>query len=132
MKTVVSIILLACSLFAELEWQDNLENAFSLAKKEHKGVMIMISKEGCDACWYMEELVFEKEFVTDQVESSFIPMKYDTSLQKVPKQFVYPGTPTFYFLNEKGDVLAKHMGAINPKGFEKLVYKLGKQIKAGK
>ncbi len=83
--------------------------------------MIMLSREGCDACWYMENIVFKDANVIRLLER-FTPVYLDVSKDIVPKAFTYAGTPTFYFTDTTGEsILESFQGAANVKDFSALL-----------
>ncbi|BAF70224.1 thioredoxin family protein [Nitratiruptor sp. SB155-2] len=101
------ILLFAVALFAaEFDWIESYEKALKLAKKEHKPIMVMISQKNCITCQYMDDVAFENEELAEYVENNFIPLKI--KLKDAPKHNLKAyGTPTFYFLNEKGEKLTR-------------------------
>jgi len=118
MKTILAGVLLAAAtlLHAELDWVD-YDTALSSAKKEGKIVMVMLSQEGCDACWYMDEVVFDDDNVVAELQMDFIPVHFDIKSDVLPKRFTYVGTPTFYFLDAEGKKIERLNGAANVKDF---------------
>ena len=99
------ILLATTSLLAELDYANSFKEAKLLATKEHKGVFVILSKEGCDACWYMQNVVFDNDDVVDMLESKYIPVYIDIHDDVVPKGLGYIGTPTMYFLDANGKKL---------------------------
>ena len=59
MKSFISLCLLSMTLLlADPTWALNYKSASEQAVKEQKGMMIILSEERCDGCWYMENIVF--------------------------------------------------------------------------
>jgi len=115
---IVLLVLLVVSAFAEPEWTHSFEEAKKQAAAEKKGVVLMFSKESCDACWYMENIVFEDEAVKLLVMNNFIPVYLDVDSDVLPEGFKYIGTPTFYFTRANGEKLGHRInGASNVKDF---------------
>jgi thioredoxin-related protein len=102
----------SCAL-AEIKWVSTYDAALGKAAKEKKNVMVMLSKEGCPACEYMEDIVFEEQAVADTINKNFVPVHLDIHKDKIPPVFGYIGTPTFYFVNPKGEKLKRQDGAAN-------------------
>ena len=46
--------------------------------------MVMLSKEGCPACEYMEDVVFAEQAVEDTINKNFIPVHLDIHKDKIP------------------------------------------------
>lgn len=129
-KTLVSLTLFALSLCAEPNWSHSYEEAKTKALKENKLVLIMISREGCDACWYMENIVFEDESVDALVTENFVPVYLDTNNDFVPEEFKYIGTPTFYFTDAQGKKLGHRInGASNVRDFTAKINEILKEAK---
>jgi thioredoxin-related protein len=117
MKSLLSFLLLGTlSLFGEPNWACSYEKAFEMAEKEHKGVMIMLSKKSCDACWYMENIVLEDEALVRRIEKSFVPLYLDVHDDDI-HGLTYIGTPTFYFKKSGGRTIKRLDGASNIKEF---------------
>lgn len=112
-KIVLSLLLIASCAFAEIKWASSYDAALAQAKKEKKNVMVMLSKEDCPACEYMENTVFEEKVVVDTIEKSFVPVHIDIHNDFVPEGLGYIGTPTFHFLDAKGKKIGRYDGAAN-------------------
>lgn len=118
MKSLFFLALLSLSLFGEPNWLRSYEEGKVQALIEKKLLLVMISREGCDACWYMENIVFEDESIDALVMEHFIPVYFDTNSDTVPEVFGYAGTPTFYFTDAQGNKLGHRIsGASNIKDF---------------
>ncbi len=77
----------------------------------------MFSKEGCEACWYLENIVFIDTGVVTLLDD-FVPVYLDVNKDRLPKQFTYLGTPTFHFSDASGKAISKALvGAANVKDF---------------
>lgn len=112
-KILLTLSLLASCAFAELKWAASYDAALVQAKKEKKNVMVMLSKEDCPACEYMENTVFEEKAVVDTIEKGFVPVHIDIHNDFVPEGLGYIGTPTFHFLDAKGKKIGRYDGAAN-------------------
>ena len=117
-KIILFILLLVIPALAETDWTHSFEEAKKQAALENKGVVMMFSKESCDACWYMENIVFEDENVKSLVMNNFVPVYLDVESDILPEGFKFIGTPTFYFTRANGDKLGHRInGASNVKDF---------------
>jgi thioredoxin-related protein len=129
MKLLLSFIFLGTlSLFGEPNWACSYDKAFEQAKKEHKGVMIMLSKKNCDACWYMENIVFEDDELTERMEKNFVPLYLDVHDDNI-HGLSYIGTPTFYFKKSGGRTIKRLDGASNLKEFSASLSEIEKALK---
>lgn len=117
-KLILTLLILTASLFAEPKWTHSYEQAKTQALESHKAVMVMLSLEGCDACWYMENIVFEDKVMKSLIMDNFIPVYLDIKEDEIPEHFVFIGTPTFYFTRANGEKLGHRInGASNVKDF---------------
>ena len=124
MKFVLSFCLLGVALlFADPNWSLGYKTAFEKAKKEEKGVMIMLSQDSCDGCWYMENIVFDDVDLVQQIENSFIPLYLDVNDDDI-HDLSFVGTPTLYFLQNSGETIKRLDGVFNIKEFTAALLKI--------
>lgn len=112
-KILLGLVLVATYALADIKWAKSYEAALFQAAKEKKNVMVMLSKEGCPACEYMEGVVFEEPAVVDTVNAKFVSLHIDIQKDKIPVGLGFVGAPTFHFLNAKGVKLKRHDGGAN-------------------
>jgi thioredoxin-related protein len=125
-KIFLTLSLVATCALAELKWAPSYDAALAQAKKEKKNVMVMLSREGCEACEYMSDVVFEEKAVVSEVHKYFVPVYVDIHNDFVPEGLGYIGTPTFHFLNSAGKKMGRHDGAANIPTFMGIVKKYKK------
>lgn len=124
-KLFLFLVFLSLSLFAEPDWTDSIDKAKLSAEKENKYIMVMLSKDACDACWYMENIVFDDDKVKELLYENFVPVYLDVLQDKIPAEFKYVGTPAFYFLDANGKKLGFRINGVkNVKDFTTIVNKL--------
>ncbi|HZF69526.1 thioredoxin family protein [Sulfuricurvum sp.] len=116
-KIILALSLLASCALAELKWAPSYDAALAQAKKEKKNVMVMLSKEGCPACDYMTDVVFEEKMVMSEVAKSYVPVHIDIHNDFIPEGLGYIGTPTFHFLDANGKKIGRYDGAANVPNF---------------
>lgn len=117
-KIVFYILILSLSLWARPQWIDSYEEAQERAFKDKKLIMLMLSRENCQACWYMEHIVFVNKKVKALIEDNFVPVYLDINSDFIPDGFSYIGTPTFYFTDAKGKKVSERLdGGANAKDF---------------
>ena len=120
-KIAVACVLLTSSLFAGLDWIDTYKAGMAKALQEKKLVMVILTKEGCPACEYMEDIVFEEDALTDEINKDFVSIHFDVNNDYVPQNLRYIGTPTLYFLTEEGKKIERLDGGANVKDFLELI-----------
>jgi thiol-disulfide isomerase/thioredoxin len=117
MKKIIFIAgLLVSTLFAQIPWM-KYNDALVEAKKENKIIVVMLSKEDCPACEYMEDTVFEDDNVVQEFNKNFIGVHLDIHNDVIPNGLTYIGTPTFHFINTFERKLDRIDGGVNAKDF---------------
>lgn len=116
-KIVFGMVLLVSSVFAEIKWAASYDAALIQATKEKKNVMVMLSRENCPACEYMDDIVFEEKAVAAEVNKNFVPVHLDIHKDFLPDGLGYIGTPTFHFLDAKGKKIGRYDGGANIPNF---------------
>ena len=125
MKKILLVGMILCSsLFAQLKWANSYSAALAQAKKEGKGVMVMISREECPSCEYMEGVVLEDKVVIAEIQKRFVPVHLDIHNDFIPSNLSYIGTPTFYFLDSNGKKKERQDGAANIPNFMNIIQKI--------
>ena len=125
MKFFLSLYLFGATvLLADLHWDASYVKAFEKAKKQEKGVMIMLSKEKCDACWYMENIVFDEDELVAEIEKKFIPLRLDVNDDDL-QGLNFTDTPTLYFMKSDKEVLKRLNGVFNIKELTAALLKVG-------
>jgi thioredoxin-related protein len=125
-KIVLLVSLLATFALAELKWAPSYDAALVQAAKEKKRVMVMLSREGCPACEYMEDIVFQEKIVVNEIHKNFVPVHIDIHKDFIPEGLGYVGTPTFHFLDPKGKKIGRHDGGENVPNFMGILGKMKK------
>jgi thioredoxin-related protein len=98
-KSIMLLLLLSGMLFCgETVWQKSLSDAFSVAEKEHKVVMVMVEGTHCRWCKKMRSQTLSSEKAI-QALSAFVNVRVNESDPSAMK--VLPplkGVPTIFFL----------------------------------
>lgn len=115
-KIVLGLLLLSSTLFS-VEWVKDIETAFTLAKKEHKNIMVLVEGENCRWCKKMKYRTLSDEAVEKRFEK-FVTVKVmreDPSAMSVLPPI--KGVPTIFFMNENKAVLEEVVGYFNVEDF---------------
>lgn len=115
-KLIFSLILLTSTLFAEMNWT-TYEKALESAKKQDKIVMIMLGRSTCGVCNYMKAQVFTEKLIIEKFNKKFIGVQLELDFDDIPEGLDYVGTPTFHFLNKKGEKIHRIDGGKHAKSF---------------
>ncbi len=117
MKKLILTLFFSTFAFANLiNWQTNLENAVSLAKKENKNILVFVTAAGCPYCELMEQEIFNDKEGVNYLGKSYIFVKLNFSEAKKIFKDVYV-TPTTYFITPKKEILASQVGYQNEEFF---------------
>ena len=118
MKKIVLIIsFLITSVFADINWVEDIDDAYDKAAKENKNVMVMLSRKGCPACKYMKNVVFKDKNFSKRFNKKLIAVHIDIHKDFMPDGLEFFATPTFYFLDANEKKLHRINGAHNSKEF---------------
>ena len=115
-KIVLGLLLLSSTLFS-VEWVKDLDAAFTLAKKEHKNVMVLVEGENCRWCKKMKHRTLSDDMVEKRLEKFVVVkvMREDPSAMSVlPK---VKGVPTIFFMRENKEVIEEVVGYFNVEDF---------------
>lgn len=115
-KIALLIMVIGSLLYGDLKWVE-FDDAIEEAKKSDKIVMVMLSREGCPACEYMQDIVFEEGDVVEKLQKDFIAVYIDIHKDFLPSDLSYIGTPTFHFINKNGSKVGRIDGGRNQKDF---------------
>lgn len=108
-----SLVLFSTLLFSDIKWAEDIDEAYEIAAKENKVVMVMLSRRGCPGCDYMKDIVFPKSDVSIELEKHFVSVHVDVREDFIPEGLSFFATPTFYFLNKDEKVLHRINGSEN-------------------
>ena len=118
MKNIILIMLfVTSSLFAQINWVKDLDDAYEIAEKENKVIFVILSQKGCPACNYMKDVVLKNKNVIEEFNKDFIAVHLDIHEDPVPLELEHFVTPTLFFLNSDEEILYKINGYKNEKEF---------------
>ena len=102
-----AMLLFAGTLFAEVEWALDYTDALSESKESGKPVLVMISQESCNYCFFMKSQVFTKPKVAKFLNENFVPVELDLQSDPIPPYLKPYGTPTFYIVLNGGKKVSR-------------------------
>lgn len=108
-KILLTLFLGSVLLFAELKTAKSFEEARQTASQENKIVMLMYIQQGCGACEYMTDVVFENPEVQAELNLHFVPLIIDIHKEKPMEGLRVYGTPTFYFFDKNGQRIGRQL-----------------------
>jgi thioredoxin-related protein len=125
------VFLLVCVfLFAQnLNWYSDYQKAFNAAKKEHKLVMIDISKHDCPPCDFMKQNVMGARDVKNILIKNFVLVDYYADTESIPEKFrkhYFNFTPAILFYTSDGKYIKGVYGATSYEHFLSILKKIVK------
>ena len=115
-KIVLGVLLLSSTLFS-LEWIKDLDTAFTLAKKEHKNVMVLVEGENCRWCKKMKHRTLGDENVQKKLKS-YITVKVMRENEDDVKDLpIIHGVPSIFFMTPEKEVIESVVGYFNVEDF---------------
>ena len=127
MNKLFAVLYMASFLNLEaVEWM-SLNEGLDKAKRSHKLIMIDVVRDRCRFCVNMDKNVFEDKEMSRWIQSCFIPVKLNLSQQDLPNGLKVEVTPTFFFMNQKLELIKTIQGSWNTDEFKQLSQKLCKE-----
>lgn len=115
-KIVLGLLLLSSTLFS-VEWSKDLDTAFTLAKKEHKKIMVLVEGKNCRWCKKLKHRTLSEEAVEKRLEK-FVTVKVmredPSAISALPE---VKGVPTIFFMNEDKAILEEILGYVDAEDF---------------
>jgi len=107
----------------------SFKDALKKAKKEHKTIMIQLTRKGCHFCKKMEREILVEKDIIDALDRDFVSVKIDVERNKLPLGLKKGMTPTFAFANENGELFSAIPGAWSREDFLDLLKYIKKKSK---
>lgn len=93
------------------------EKALKIAQKEHKIIIIKLTREHCHFCKKMDREVFSDKDIVESLNRNFIVVEVDIGKETPPLGLKMGMTPTFIFVSEDEKIMAKIPGAWTKQDF---------------
>ena len=108
----------------KVNWALSYDMAKNIAKKEHKLLMVDIALTHCPPCRYLATRVYTNDEVANYINKNFIPLFYLADQDKIPIEpasYFTGSTPTLLFIKPNGELCYRHIGALPPQAFKKML-----------
>lgn len=102
-----------------VEWR-TWEQGSAEARQNGKNILTALVRDGCHYCHDMERDVFNDKKMTQWIETCFVPVKVNLTVEQVPFAARVPMTPTFVILRPDGTILKTIPGSWNIPDFTEL------------
>ena len=119
---LIGVFLFAFEWSGKVNWAMSYDLAKSLAKKEHKLVMVDLALTNCPPCRYLASKVYTNDKVANYINSNFIPVFYLVDRDNLPTEvqnYFTGSTPTILFIKPNGELFRAIYGARPPQIFLK-------------
>lgn len=120
MNKIILCLLLVSAWLEALEWK-SYEEALKIQKQNGKLIMIDVMRVNCHYCINMERDVMQDDETSVWIENNFIPVKINIDNDVMPLGIKVSFTPSFYFINEKSEIVKKIPGAWSKEDFKSLL-----------
>jgi len=127
-KIILGFLLLSSTLFS-LEWVKDIDTAVTVAKKEHKNIMVFVEGENCRWCKKMKHRTLSDETVEKRLEKYVIVkvMREDGNAMSVLPAI--QGVPTIFFMKHDKAVIEEIIGYFNVEDFLSYIDDVEKKVK---
>ncbi len=108
-KIILGLLLLSSTLFS-LEWVKDINTALTVAKKEHKTIMVFVEGEHCKWCKKMKHRTLSDDAVEKRLEK-FVLVK--VMRENGVEMSVLPpvrGVPTIFFMKDDKAIIEEIIG----------------------
>jgi len=134
----INIFLLMAILFPallhaeEITWLKDIDNAFKLAEKKKKTVMVMVEGKNCRWCVKMKKRTLANDEIEHKLES-YITVKVmredANAIKDLPR---IHGVPSIFFMTAQKEVIESVVGYFNVEDFLSYISDVEKKKEKGK
>lgn len=118
---------LSSSFIEKMSYESDYNKALTEAKKQNKGIMMVVSQKSCPWCRKMERQTLNRVPIDKLIKSKFIPLLLDEQDANFPKKFEAKVFPTTFFIDAKSEeLISKVLGYKGKNEFKKIVEELVK------
>lgn len=108
------------------KWLSDLQPAIDLARREGKGVLLQFHRDECAGCKKLYTITYSHPEVQQELFKWFVPVRMDILKDRaIRSKYSAYWTPSFYFLDTRGNAQYHQNGYLNPEDFRVLL-RLGK------
>lgn len=130
-KIIIALFVFFISAVAgDLHVEKNFKTMLINADLKNKPVMFIISRHDCKYCIMLEKETLSKLDVIKRLNKDFITyIAYIDDGASFPEEYWRPGTPTIWFLDERGTPLGDAvMGAVDEKNMLQILEEVEKRF----
>lgn len=114
------LIFLSTALFGSgVKWEKDLSVAVERANKEHKPLMVVVTKNGCKWCDVLKQKTIQNSKIATILNRDFINYEGVVDDGTVPPSLMTQGTPATWFIKGRTPMFEPIMGAVESEDFLK-------------
>ena len=110
MRYIFTILLLATTLFASVDWQTNYHTALKIAQEQNKRVYMLIVSEDCGWCRKFERTTLKNKKILQRLNEKYVLLHLLREWDYIPNKFKTAPVPRHYFLTSKGKIVFPVVG----------------------
>ena len=111
---------------SKLDWLSDWQTALETAWKENKGVLLQFHRDECAGCKKMYSQTYLDLNIQQEINDWFVPLRQDIfKNREIRSKLSAYCTPSFFFLDRKGNALHRFNGFLDIEDFRVLL-RLGK------
>ncbi len=106
-KILFTALLLATSLFAEIEWQSSYEQALKKAKELNRPILVLVVSEHCKWCHKLQNETLADPSVENYINRRFVAFLVDREKGKYPSFIKAKFVPTTFYITPDEKLLVR-------------------------
>ncbi len=106
-KILFTVLLLATSLFAEIEWQSSYEQALKKAKELNRPILVLVVSEHCKWCHKLQDETLADPAVENYINRRFVAFLVDREKGKYPSYIKAKYVPTTFYITPDEKMIIK-------------------------
>ncbi len=106
-KILFATLLLATSLFAQIEWESSYEEALKKSKEQGRPMLVLMVSEHCRWCHKLKEKTLKDPEVENYIERRFIPLLLDREKSEYPSYIKAKYVPTTFYISPEEKFIIK-------------------------
>jgi len=108
-KIILGLLFLSSTLFS-LDWVKDINTALTVAKKEHKIVMVLVEGEHCKWCKKMKHRTLSDDTVEKRLEKFIIVKVMRENGLEMSVLPPVKGVPTIFFMKDNKAIIEEIIG----------------------
>lgn len=106
-KRLFAVLLLATSLFAEIEWQSSYSEALKRAKELNRPLLVLVVSEHCRWCHKLQDETLADPVVENYINRRFVAFLVDREKGKYPSYIKAKYVPTTFYITPDEKMIIK-------------------------